>query len=427
MAHRPKILTNTRLIALGFLVVILIGAMLLSLPISSKSGEFTNFGDTLFISTSATCVTGLSIFDTYAQWTFFGQAVILVLIQIGGLGFMTVITMFSLFARRRIGLEERTLLMQTAGTIRHDGIISLIRRILIGTALFETLGTIILSFSFCPKMGFFEGVWNALFHSVSAFCNAGFDLMGKYENASLMSFYDSPLVILTISALIIIGGIGFLVWSDICKHGIHIRRYSLHARIVLTMTTLLLVVGFVFFYVLERNGEAFAGMSEGEKILSSFFLSVTPRTAGFNSVDMAALSESSILLTMFLMFVGAASGSTAGGIKVTTFAVLILATASCTRRNGGVIAFKRRLEQDIVRKAAAIGLLYLFAIVLGSFFIAAIDRGPTLTEIIFEVVSALGTVGLSRGITAELSAASHGIHNLLMIAGRVGALSFMMI
>ena len=280
MKHR---LTYTQIITFSFLLVILAGALLLCLPISSAQREWTPFLDSFFTATSATCVTGLVVVDTFTHWSFFGQLVILLLIQIGGLGFMTVMTMFAIFMHRRISLHKRRLLMQASGNLQLNGVTTLIRKIIIGTAFFEGAGTLILAVRFCPKMGFGTGLWNALFHSVSAFCNAGFDLMGKYEKFSSFTTLRSDVVVqLTLMALIVIGGIGFFVWSDLIKCKWHVKRYTLHTKIVLATTVFLILAGWLGFYFLERNG-ALAGLHEGEKLLAALFQSVTTRTAGFNT------------------------------------------------------------------------------------------------------------------------------------------------
>jgi len=308
-------LTYPQLIALGYLLLITIGTLLLSLPISSKKQLSIGLINALFTATSATCVTGLVIADTYAQWSLFGQLIIISLIQIGGLGFMTIVTLFSFLLRRKIGLKERGLLRESVNTMYVGGIVRMIRNILIGTLLFEGLGAILLSIRFIPRMGLAEGIYNGIFHSVSAFCNAGFDLMGKYgEYSSLISFSNDAGVCLTIVMLIIIGGIGFFVWDDIIKNKLHFKKYKLHSKIVLSMTAILILSGTVGFYIFESKN-LLNEMPLYEKITASVFAAVTPRTAGFSTVDVAALTPAAKLLTMLLMFIGGSPGSTAGGIK----------------------------------------------------------------------------------------------------------------
>ena len=426
MAKIREKLTHTQIIAIGFIVVIVIGALLLSLPVSSRSGEWTNIFDSLFTSVSATCVTGLVVFDTYTHWSFFGQTVILVLIQIGGLGFMSVITMFFIFMKKQISLNERKLLMQSAGTMQIGGVVRLIRSIVIGTLAVEAAGAVILSFRFVPRMGFWEGIGNAVFHSVSAFCNAGFDLMGKYgQYSSMTSFADDPVVVITLALLIIIGGMGFLVWKDLIRCRFRISSCELHTKIVLATACFLVVVGTGLMLLFEYSSTAMAGMNFWEKLYNAFFAAVTPRTAGFNTIDTAGMSESGAVLTILYMFIGGSSGSTACGVKTTTIAVLFFAAVSCTRRNRSVTVFRRRIEDDIIRQACSIALIYISAAFVCTMAICAMEP-LTMKQALYEVVSALGTVGLSLGITPTLCAASRIILMLLMFAGRIGGLSFIL-
>lgn len=419
-------LTSTQLIAICFLCLILLGALLLKLPVSSADGTSAPFLTCLFTSTSATCVTGLVVADTYLQWSVFGQIIIILLIQTGGLGFMTIVSIFSLLLRHRLGLYERTLLMRTTGFLTHGGLTHLIRRVLYGTMIFEGAGALLLSVRFIPRMGFFRGVWNAVFHSVSAFCNAGFDLMGKYgAYSSVTQFRDDPLVCLTLCALIIIGGIGFLVWEDVYRNGTHFKRYHLHTKISLVSTAILLCTGTVLFFIFERNA-TMSGMNFGDHLLSSFFLSVTFRTAGFDIVGVSGLSDSSVFLGVLLMFIGGCPGSTAGGIKTTTAAVLLLDALASSTRRGNVTVFKRRIGDDIIKRAVAIATIYLVVIVTATILICAFEPYP-LYQVLFEVTSAIGTVGLSMGITSSLRAASRCILIFLMYAGRIGGISLVMI
>ena len=411
-----------QIIVFGYLLIILAGGLLLCLPIASRSGNWTPFLNALFTATSATCVTGLVVYDTYTYWTLFGQLVILCLIQIGGLGFMTVITLLSMFLKRNIGLHERKLLMLSAGSPVISGVVRLIRRIAIGTLVIEATGTLILATQFCPTMGFVTGLYNALFHSVSAFCNAGFDIMGKFGAfSSLTTYQQNPLVLLTIAALIVIGGIGFFVWNDIAIHKLNFRKYQLHSKLALSVTAILIVLGAILFFFFE-SGFSFKDLSFSEKITASIFQSITPRTAGFNSVAMEALSESGHLLTMILMFIGGSPGSTAGGIKVTTFAVLLLGAVASSRHNSHINAFKRRLDEGIVKQASAIFFLYLTLVLTATILICAVQSFE-MEDVLFETISAIGTVGLSRGITTALNSFSRIILILLMFAGRVGGLT----
>ena len=407
-----KKLTYTQIIALGFIGVIFLGAFLLTLPVSSRTGEWTPFLDALFTSVSSCCVTGLVVVDTYTHWSIFGQLVILVLIQIGGIGFMTMITMFSIFLGRKISLHERRLLMQSAGTMRLSGIIRLVKQIIFGTLAFELAGALLLSFRFVPDMGFPRGVYNALFHSVSAFCNAGFDLMGRLEQySSLTAYVNDPVVNLTLIFLIVVGGIGFLVWEDLVKNRLHFSRYTLHSKIVLISTALLIAVPALLFALFDGLG-----------FFPSLFMSVTPRTAGFNTIDLTALSESGSLLTIVLMFIGGGPGSTAGGIKTTTLVILIMSAAAAARHSTHIEVFKRRVDSDTVRQSAAVLVYYLAATVIATIAICALEPF-TLKQVLFEVFSAAGTVGLSLGITPMTGTATRIILMLLMFGGRVGLLS----
>ncbi|MEG1316986.1 MAG: potassium transporter TrkG, partial [Oscillospiraceae bacterium] len=345
--------TYTQIIVLSFFCIILLGSLILCLPISSRTREWTPFIDAMFTATSSTCVTGLIVYDTFAHWSGFGQAIILTLIQIGGLGVMTIIAMIALFLKRRITLSERRLLMQSTGSLEISGVVRLIHRILTGTVIAEGCGAIILSFVFCPKLGFFTGIWNAVFHSVSAFCNAGFDLMGRFAPFASFSnteFAFNPILNFTIMALIVVGGIGFIVWRDIANHRWHFSDYELHSKIVLTTTAALLVFGAILFFIFEYN-HTLEGLTLWEKIIASMFHSVSPRTAGFSTLNMGLLSNSGALLTILLMFIGGSPGSTAGGIKTTTFAVLFLSSIASAKRFASVTVFKRKLDDGTVVQA----------------------------------------------------------------------------
>lgn len=419
-------LTSAQVLAIGYLVVILIGSFLLCLPWASRSRQWTPYVDALFTATSATCVTGLVVYDTFLYWSLFGQLVILAMIQIGGIGFMTFITLFSLFLRRRIGLFERKILMQSAGTMRMSGVVMLIKRILLGTLIVESAGVLLLSIRFIPIFGAVQGIYFAIFHSISAFCNAGFDLFGAYggEFSSLQAFASDPLVNLTIMALIVIGGLGFLVWGDVIRCRLHYKRFNLHTRIVLVATACLIVIPSILFFILERN-HAFADMNVGEAILASIFQTVSPRTAGFATVDLTTLRDSSQFLSMMLMFIGGSPGSTAGGIKTTTFVVVLLAIYANARGNSRITIGKRRLEDDISSRAIGLLTIYLSLVCIGTFLITAIDNAPG-KDVIYEVISALGTVGLSLNLTPTLGVCSKLILGFTMFAGRIGAMSFAM-
>lgn len=416
MTNRKHKLSSWQFIALGYLVVILFGSLLLVLPIASKSGGWTNYSDALFTSTSATCVTGLVVYDTYTYWSIFGQLIILMLIQIGGIGFMTIITLFAMMIGKQIGIYERKILVQSTGAMRQSGIMRLIKKIIIGTLLFESLGTILFAIRFCPQMGFGNGIYYAVFHSVSAFCNAGFDLMGFGGEFSSFTMYTGDVIVnITMIMLIFMGGIGFLVWSDVLESRFDIRKFNLHTKVVLIASSVLIVISAILFYLFERNN-LFSGYGAGKTILASLFQSVTPRTAGFNTINIAKLSDSSILLTIILMFIGGSSGSTAGGIKVTTFVVILFGILSITKSTQDINIGKKRLEQSLLHQALTIFSAYSFIVVFASLLMCAIEPF-SLKEVLFEVVSALGTVGLSTGITHGLSPVSLALIMLIMYTG----------
>ncbi|MGB4438516.1 MAG: TrkH family potassium uptake protein [Sedimentibacter sp.] len=415
-------LTYTEIIVFGTFGILLIGGLLLSLPISSRSGFSTPFLDSLFTAASAFCVTGLVIYDTYTHWSMFGQTVILLLVQIGGLGFMTVITLFSIFLRRKIGLKERRLLMESANTLKIGGIVLLVKKIIIRTIIFESIGATVLTLRFYGQMGLKEGIYNGIFHSVSAFCNAGFDLMGKYgQNSSLTSYSSDIAVNLTIMLLIIIGGIGFAVWDDVANNRLCFKKYQLHTKIVLVTTAVLIFGSALIFYILEDK-HSMINMGFIEKITASLFQSVTTRTAGFNTINLNEMTEGSILVTMILMVIGGSPGSTAGGIKTTTFIILLIGAWTTAKQSNEITLFKRRLENDSLKKASAITVIYLFVAFISIMLISSMQEF-SLVEIMFEVFSALGTVGLSLGITPSLNIISKIIITLLMYGGKVGVLS----
>jgi trk system potassium uptake protein TrkH len=411
----------TRILAVGFALIIILGGVLLRLPVASRGGDEISFLDALFTSTSATCVTGLVVFDTWTQYSLFGQIVILLLIQIGGLGFMTVAILFSLALGRRIGLRERSLLAEAVSSSQVGGVVRLVRRTLIGTAIIEGAGAVLLAIRFVPMFGVQRGIWFGIFHSVSAFCNAGFDLMGAKEPlSSLVSFSSDPLVILTIAFLIIIGGIGFMVWNDLIDCRFRPGKLKLHTRSVLVATLSLLVGGALVFWLFERDG-VLLGMGAGSQALNAFFQSVTPRTAGFNSVDMASLSDGGKLVTMLLMIIGAAPGSTGGGIKVTTLSVIVATVFGSLQNSEDISMWRHRIDADTLRRAFASVAVYLMLTLGGVFVLCA--QGATLTASAFECLSAIGTVGLSTGITAGLPPLSKSVLIALMYAGRVGSIA----
>lgn len=415
-----KRLSHIQLIILGYLAMILTGTALLMLPFSSADGSSVGFQNAFFTATSASCVTGLVRLPTGGAWSPFGQLVLLLLIQIGGLGFMTIATFFFLFFHKRMRLSARETMVESLNLSHINGIQRLAGKILSGTLILEGSGMLLLSLRFIPRYGLGRGLWLSLFHSVSAFCNAGFDLFsGREEAGSLMLFHDDPLVIITISLLIIIGGLGFLVWDDLVRNRLHFKRYSFHTKLVLCGTAILLLGGTLLFFLLEQE----RGGPLGTRILEAFFASVTPRTAGFNSTDTAALTDASKLLTIFLMLIGGAPGSTAGGIKVTTIIVLFLSLSAGFQGKKRSSAFGRSISPDTVRKSATVLMTNASFALLAALCLCGIDKLPAL-DALFESFSAIGTVGMSTGVTGSLSPFSAYLIALLMFLGRVGSVSF---
>ena len=411
------------ILALGFLAVILLGTVLLALPIAAKNGQSIGLFDSLFTSTSAVCVTGLVVVDTGTTFSLFGQIVLIVLIQVGGLGFMVFATMLMVMLGRKISIRGRMLIRESMNASSLSDLGSLTRLYLLLSLAIELIGTITLCFRFVPLYGWKHGTWMALFHSVSAFCNAGFDLFGNY--ASLTAFSGDPLVLLTVASLIILGGLGFSVILETARNRQGFRNLSLHTRIVLMTTLVLLLAGTVFYWIVERtNAETLAGCSEGEKILNAFFQSVTMRTAGFNSFDLSALRDGTKLFSSLLMMIGASPASTGGGIKTTTIAALTLLMLSVVRGESEVNVARRRLSDDISRRALAVAVLFLSTLLTGTLIISLIENGRfPLEDILFEASSAMGTVGVSAIGTPNLSSASRAILLPMMFLGRVGPLT----
>lgn len=420
-----KRISNTALIALSFLGIILLGAVVLTLPAASRAGTWTPFLDALFTATSATCVTGLIVVDTCVHWSVFGQLVILAMIQIGGLGLMTMMASLALLMKRRIGLKGRQLVLQSSGNLQYGDLTNVLKHILVGTALVESVGAVLLALRFCPQMGFVRGVYNAVFHSISAFCNAGFDLMGKYQPfGSIAGYANDPLVMLTLSALIIIGGIGFIVWEDVLNHGVHIQKYCLHSKIVLTVTAGLLLGGTALFLVTEQQA-ALAQLPWTQQLLGAFFQSVTTRTAGFDAIGQTSLSHAGRIVTVVLMLIGGSPGSTAGGMKTMTVAVAVLTVSAIAKNRKDTVAFRRRIAEEQVRQALAILAIYT-TLLLGAVTVMSMWEPKGLTSIAFEAASAIATVGLSFDGSATFMPLSQGILIVLMYIGRIGGLSLVL-
>ena len=416
--HKKNRFTSFQIIIGGFIAVILIGALLLMLPVSSKAGIITPFNEALFTSTSAVCVTGLVVQDTATYWSWFGQGIILVLIQIGGLGVITIAVSFALLSGRKISLMQRSVMQEAISAPKVGGIVRLTGFVLKGTFLVEFTASIIMMPVFVKDFGV-KGIWMAIFHSISAFCNAGFDLMGteNAKNASLTSYISHPLINITIMLLIIIGGIGFLTWEDILKNKYRIKSYRMQTKVILTTSLLLILFPAFFFFFRD-----FADMPMQERIFSSLFQAVTPRTAGFNTADLTMMTKDGLGIVIVLMLVGGSPGSTAGGMKTTTLAVLIANTLACFRRKEDAQMFGRRIETSTIKNAATIFMMYIVLFFGGAIVISTVED-LSFSTCLFETASAIGTVGLTLGITPELGVISQTILMILMFLGRVGGLT----
>ena len=418
LIRRKRRLSSFQIITLGFAGVILLGALLLMLPISTTGENVTPFNETLFTATSAVCVTGLVVQDTGCYWSTFGQAVILTLIQIGGLGVVTVAASFALLSGRKISLMQRSTMQDAISAPKVGGIVRLTRFILRGTFLIELLGALAVLPVFCRDYGW-RGIWMAVFHSISAFCNAGFDILGTENNLypSLTGYTGSPIINITIMLLIMIGGIGFLTWDDICEHKWHFHRYRVQSKVILVITGFLIVVPAAFFFF-----EDFSALPTGTQLLVSFFQSVTTRTAGFNTVALSAMSSASKGIMILLMLIGGAPGSTAGGMKTTTLGVLLANAVATFRQRDNAQFFKRRIDCNTVKTASTILTMYLTLFFGGGIFISVYEHLP-LSDCLYETSSAVGTVGLTLGITPQLHIPSQIVLIILMYLGRVGGLT----
>lgn len=418
---KRKIFTSARVIVLGFLAVMSAGTLLLCLPIAS-SGEPCSFIDSFFTAVSAVCVTGLVVKNTATEWSFFGQFVILLLIQIGGLGVVTVAMSLIKATGRKIGLSQRSIMQETLAAPEIRGIVKFTHFVFIGTFAVEATGALVMSPVFITDFGFWKGLWMSLFHSVSAFCNAGFDILGvETPFVSLTAYADNAVINIAIMLLIIIGGLGFLTWEDVKKHGIHVKRYRTQSKIILVTTALLIIVPAAYFFFFEFAGEPF-----GKRLLVSLFQAVTPRTAGFNSVAASETSDAAHVLEIILMLIGGSPGSTAGGLKTTTFAILLLASLSVFRKRDDTCVFKRRISDKTVKTACAVAFMYIALFIVGGVAIYVAEgkmEGVTMLSALYEAASAIGTVGLTLGITPSLGIFSKIVLMLLMFIGRVGALT----
>ena len=423
MKQKHRHMSSSRVILLGFLLVIALGTMLLMLPIATQDRDGASLTDALFTATSSVCVTGLVVQNTATYWSYFGQAVIISLIQVGGMGVVTLAVAIAMFAGRKIGLMQRSTMQEAISAPKVSGIVKLTSFILKGVFIIEFLGALVMYPVFARDVGWMKGIWYAVFHSVSAFCNAGFDIMGTEVEFSSLTMYASNAVInITIMALIVIGGLGFLTWDDIKTHGIHLRKYRMQSKVIFTVTAALIIIPAAFFFFYEFSRPEWGELSVGERLLRSFFQSVTPRTAGFNTVDLTALSEPSQVITIVLMLVGGSPGSTAGGMKTTTIAVMVMTAIAVFRRNDDAQLYGRRIAGETVHQAAAIFLMYVVLFLTSGIIISCVDGIPVMTAF-FETASAVGTVGLSLGATPDMSVISQLILVALMIFGRVGGLT----
>ena len=417
-----KKMTQTQMIVVGYLLLILLGSILLMLPVSSRDGNMTSFADALFTSTSASCVTGLVVQDTYLHWSFFGQLIILILIQIGGLSFLSLTSIFFFVLHKKVGMKQRLLLAQAMGLDTMEGVVRMEKRVLKGTFLIEGLGALILFLRFAPTYGVWTGLKWGVFHSVSAFCNAGFDIFGSIAPGSSVALWSGdPVVLLTLSALIVVGGLGFFVWEEIWEKR-RFSKFSVYTKMVLLITGFLILAGWILFCLLEWNNPAtFGGLPLPEKLLAGLFQSVTMRTAGFAGVDQGSLTEASRGLGILIMLVGGSSGSTAGGLKTVTAGVLVLALASRLRGKGHVTVFKRTVSDQQVMDALTlagvmVGLCFFGGLVLSAY-------GVPFLNAMYETASAVATVGLSAGVTPTLPALCKILLICYMFFGRIGLLT----
>lgn len=419
MALKKKIkLSSFQIISLGFVGLILLGTFLLCLPISNKNGEWTPFMDGLFTSTSAVCVTGLVVYDTATHWTIFGQVVILILIQIGGMGVVTLVASLLMISGKKIGLLARGTMQDAVSSPSIGGIIRFVGFILKGIFIVELIGALIMMPVFVSDYGA-KGIWMSVFHSVSALCNAGFDIMGDKtgEFTSLTGYVGNPVVSLTVCALVIVGGIGFVVWRDVIEYKFKIRKYRLQSKIALLTSLILLVIPAVYFFFFE-----FQNMKIGERILASVFQAVTPRTAGFNTVDLNPISGAGLTVIIMLMLIGGSTGSTAGGMKTSTVAIIFSSVVALFRKKEQPELLQRRIGEETVRSALSVLIMYLVLFLSAGLLISRIEN-VSMMESLFETASAIGTVGLTLGITPTLHTVSKLILIVLMYFGRIGVLT----
>ena len=416
--HRHYRLSGSQTILLGFVILILAGAVLLMLPISSRSGEWTGFIDALFTSASASCVTGLVVYDTWSHWNWFGQLIILSLIQIGGMGVVTMTTLLSRIVGRKLGLQARATMQEAVSAPNLSEVLKYTKFICIGTVIFELAGAVLMSPVFIAEYGPLKGIWLSLFSSISAFCNAGFDLNGEYGPfSSMVPYMDNPLIVIVLVILILTGGLGFLTWMDIKKHGLKFYKYSTQSKLIIFMEIVLVLVPMVYLWFGE-----YEDLPYGQRFLASLFQAVTPRTAGFNTTDYNSFSDTGVIITIILMLIGGAPGSTAGGMKITTIAILFFTMITVFKREKSPAIFKRRITTEAVYGAIAVFILDVMLAVFAAMAVSRIE-GVGYLKALFETASAVATVGLSMGITPSLTIASKIILIVIMYIGRVGGLT----
>ena len=417
-------ISEVRVLALGFIVVILLGGVILSLPICSNDGRYTNLVDSIFTATSAVCVTGLVTLDTGTYWNTFGQCVIMILIEIGGLGFMTLTTFIAVLLGKRITLRERLIMQEAMNAFSIQGLVKMLMYVLGITLVVQITGAILLSFAFIPQFGFVKGIFYGIFHSISAFCNAGFDLFGNFS--SLTGYSGNYFVITIISLLIVIGGLGFSVLLQILNYK-NAKKLSVHSKVVLSITGFLIVIGTVLIFIVEYRNEATLGnLTLGQKILNSFFASITPRTAGFNSISTGGMTKSGKLITIILMFIGGSPGSTAGGLKTTTFGVLLFTVISVLRGRNDTEAFERKFSKEIVYKSFTLFTIGVAIVIIVTIILSITDPDERLINLLYEASSAFGTAGLTTGVTQEIGTFSKFVLMFTMYCGRVGPITVLL-
>lgn len=419
-------MTATKLMVLGYSTLILLGGCLLMLPPATRDGQGASLKDAMFTAASATCVTGMTLHDTYHYWSLFGQLIQLVLVELGGLGFMSVMTFLLSFTKRKIGVKQRFVVQEAYSAPQVGGIVRMTQYIFFSSLAIELAGAALLCIYYCPRLGALRGIYFSVFHSVSAFCNAGIDLMGYFSpGSSLMTGAADPFLNAVFMILIVIGGLGFFVWFDVIEHRHHFSKYRLHTKLVLVTSGVLILLGTVLIFLLERGGAAMEDCGTGQTWLRSLFQSVTCRTAGFFTVDMRAMTEGTQFVCICLMLIGGSSGSTAGGLKTTTLALLFMSITVVFRKRKTVECFHRRIEEEAIHNACCVLMLYLLLLIASSVSICAIE-GVGLVDSLFECSAALGTAGLTLGLTPRLSALSQVILMFLMFVGRVGGLSVLL-